>query len=126
MPPVAISDVQATATPTNYTLWIHSVDCTDNSIIFYDCVQDLVINVPTCPEICDNGIDDDGDGFVDENDMDCCDKIQINAPSFTPDFGLTGTNLQIIYDKTTDSLNFSMTLTGSSPTDNLFPSASNM
>ncbi len=125
LPPVAISDVQATATPTNYTLWIHSVDCTDNSIIFYDCVQDLVINVPTCPEICDNGIDDDGDGFVDENDMDCCDKIQINAPSFTPDFGLTGTNLQIIYDKTTDSLNFSMTLTGSSPTDNLFPSASN-
>ena len=71
LPPVAISDVQATATPTNYTLWIHSVDCTDNSIVFYDCVQDLVINVPTCSEICDNNIDDDGDGLVDNADPDC-------------------------------------------------------
>ncbi len=71
LPPVAISDVQATATPTNYTLWIHSVDCTDNSIIFYDCVQDLVINVPACSEICDNGIDDDGDGDIDNCDDDC-------------------------------------------------------
>ena len=73
LPPVSITDVQSTSTPTNYTLWVHSIDCTDNSIVFHDCVHDVVINVPSCsnPEICDNGIDDDGDGLIDCDDTDC-------------------------------------------------------
>jgi len=42
-------------------------DCSDRSKIYF-----LFVN---CKEICDNGIDDDGDGLVDGYDPDCCDTI---------------------------------------------------
>ena len=71
LPLVSISDIQATPTPTNYTLWVHSVDCMDSTIVFHDCVHDVVINVPNCVEICNNCIDDDGDGLTDCADSDC-------------------------------------------------------
>ncbi len=35
-----------------------------------------VVRMPP-PEICDNGIDDDGDGFVDGDDWDCCKPEEI-------------------------------------------------
>ncbi len=82
-----------------------------------------------CPtpitEICDNNIDDDGDGLVDEDDADCCEEVALQIPSFMPDFGLNGTGLEIFYNKTTHLLEFEMTLTGSSPSDPLFPTSSN-
>ena len=31
----------------------------------------VVLTGPSCPEICDNGVDDDGDGLIDCNDPDC-------------------------------------------------------
>lgn len=34
--------------------------------------QNIIVNCPITTEICDNGIDDDGDGFIDSADDDCC------------------------------------------------------
>jgi cysteine-rich repeat protein len=40
-----------------------------------DCQDDLCANEPHCQGIerCDNGVDDDGDGFIDLSDSDCSD-----------------------------------------------------
>ena len=45
----------------------------------------IPIHVKTCPEICDDGIDNDGDGDVDCDDVDChCDpNCRANIPSIT-------------------------------------------
>ena len=41
----------------------------------------VVVDQSHCPELCNNGIDDDGDGQIDCDDDDC----QANAISITPD-----------------------------------------
>ncbi|NJN77231.1 MAG: hypothetical protein HC803_01970 [Saprospiraceae bacterium] len=38
-----------------------------------------VVNVTVCNEICNNGIDDDGDGFTDCQDTDCHNNISLSA-----------------------------------------------
>ncbi len=38
----------------------------------------------SCPEICDNGIDDDGDGIIDCNDPDCNSSLSITVNATAP------------------------------------------
>ncbi|MEM9822920.1 MAG: FG-GAP-like repeat-containing protein, partial [Bacteroidota bacterium] len=35
-------------------------------------VEDYVVSIVGCPEICNNNFDDDGDGLIDCSDLDCC------------------------------------------------------
>ncbi|MCC6723062.1 MAG: DUF4347 domain-containing protein [Saprospiraceae bacterium] len=89
--------------------------------------QSASIKDPNCAtlDICGNGKDDDNDGLVDNNDTDCCNEVGFTLNSFTPQWGLTGSNLVVRFNKNTEVLSFTMTLTGSSPTDPLFPNSSN-
>lgn len=65
----------------------------------------IILTGPTCVEVCDNGIDDDGDGLVDCADPDCSQlnisNIAKTNPSNCPDknngsivISATGSNLQ--------------------------------
>ncbi len=38
---------------------------------FIDCDDDDCASEPSCVEICNDGIDNDGDGFIDCDDNDC-------------------------------------------------------
>ncbi|NJN77267.1 MAG: hypothetical protein HC803_02185 [Saprospiraceae bacterium] len=49
--------------------------CTDSA--------STIVNVAVCPEICNNGIDDDGDGFTDCQDTDCHNNISLSANGAT-------------------------------------------
>ncbi len=61
-----------------------NLTCTIKLIVTDDCgtrvgFENVVIEIKTSPEICDNGIDDDGDGSVDLDDTDC----QCQVPIFS-------------------------------------------
>ena len=55
--------VSPVATTTYGIIAIDAIGCTDSS--------QATVQVITCVEICDNGIDDDGDGLIDCQDDDC-------------------------------------------------------
>lgn len=49
-------------------------------IFFIFCVQDIKAQGGIAPEICNNAIDDDGDGYTDLNDPDCiCNQQQVTS-----------------------------------------------
>lgn len=56
----------------------------------------IVLNSPNCPEVCNNGIDDDGDGLIDCADPDCLvaiNSVTTTAPSCNT---LTGGEISIL------------------------------
>lgn len=70
--------------PTYLSLYSH------NNSTFFDNVfirqylgTDLTVRVVNALEICDNGIDDDGDGLIDCYDDDCCSAISCTGHYFT-------------------------------------------
>ncbi len=67
---------------------VYTVTVTDNCGNTGEDSVDLML--PSCnDEICDNGIDDDGDGLIDCEDSDCCGEM--GCADILPDFSLPNT-----------------------------------
>ncbi len=73
-------------TPTYYRV---SVYCDNNPLCGTKYSQAYFVDIKDCAEICDNGIDDDGDGLTDCDDDDCptpnIDSVDFTDPTNCPD-----------------------------------------
>ncbi len=65
------------ASTTTYTVTVtNAAGCTATSTV--------TVNVGVCAEVCDNGIDDDGDGLIDCADPDCASSFTVNTTATSP------------------------------------------
>ncbi|MCP4090198.1 MAG: hypothetical protein GY746_10445, partial [Gammaproteobacteria bacterium] len=78
----SISSVTTAATGRYY------VTITDGSSC--QSVDSVDVTINNCPEICDDGIDNDGDGLVDGADPDCCDMLDAGITTSCDDKGTLG------------------------------------
>ena len=74
---------------------------------FIDHATTITLSDPSCPEICDDGIDNDGDGDTDCDDSDCAPVID-SAVSNAPDNCPTPNNGSIIITATGSNLEYSI------------------
>ncbi|MFK7948556.1 MAG: CARDB domain-containing protein, partial [Saprospiraceae bacterium] len=70
-----IANAQVLDAGTYYVTVTDGNGCTDSA--------STVVSVSVCTEICNNGIDDDNDGFTDCQDTDCHDNISLSANGAT-------------------------------------------
>lgn len=80
----------------------------------------IVVTIDTCPEVCNNGLDDDGDGLTDCEDPDCGAPAITNATSTNPTNCPILNNGQITITATGSDLEYSINGGSSFQASNVF------
>jgi len=103
------SNGQSGATASGLSAGTYTVTVTDNSGATSSSSVTITEDCSTTPEICDNGIDDDGDGLTDCNDPDCA-----NASNCSTGCGNFTVNIDVMADNCTYTFSAS-TVAGVNP-----------